>query len=240
MSGPDAPVGVIFALPLEGDAFARSVAPRRELRAVGHTIHEGAVAGVPVAWCVGGMGAEAARHAARLLIAGHACGLLVSAGFAGGLDPGLARGVVIRPTRVITPAGDPIDLAHGSGEAGAIVTVGRIAATRAEKRRLAAATGARLVDMETHAVAAEARSAGLPCAAVRVVSDAAADELPAEVARLAEPRTAWRRLGTAVGAIGRRPRLALDLWQLYEHAVVDGRSLAAALVELCAGLPDRR
>jgi hypothetical protein len=40
--------------------------------------------------------------------------------------------------------------------------------------------------------------------------------------------------------IGRRPRLALDLWKLYEHGVLDGRSLATALAEFCAGLPGRR
>jgi adenosylhomocysteine nucleosidase len=238
MSGQNATVGVIFAVPLEADAFARLASPRRELRALGLTIHVGTVAGVPVAWCAAGMGAEAARQATRLVLAGHAPRLLVSAGFAGGLDPRLARGSVIRPTRAVTPEGDPIDLAHGSQDAGSVVTVERIVATAGEKLRLTAATGARLVDMETHAVATEARAAGLPCAAVRVVSDAAADELPGELARLAKPRSAWRRLGGVVGAIGRRPRLALDLWRLYEHAVVDGRSLAAALAELCGTIAD--
>jgi adenosylhomocysteine nucleosidase len=230
---------VIFAVAVESDAFARLAAPRRELRAAALLIHEGTVAGVPVAWCVAGMGAMAARHAARLLLAGHAPGLLVSAGFAGGLDPRLSRGAVVRPERAVTPAGDPIDLAHGAPAAGAIVTVTNVIATAPAKRRLAAETGARLVDMETHAVATAARAAGLPCAAVRVVSDTAGDELPAEVARLAEPRSTWHRLGTAVGMLGRRPRLALDLWRLYEHAVVDGRSLAVALADLCAGLPGR-
>jgi adenosylhomocysteine nucleosidase len=238
MNGPTVTVGVIFAVPLEADAFARIAAPHRAVQAVGHTIHEGRVAGVPVAWCVAGMGAEAARRASRLVLAGHGPRLLVSAGFAGGLDPRLARGAVIRPIRAITPAGDPIDLAHDSGDAGSIVTVGRIVTTVAEKRRLAETTGGRIVDMETHAVAAEARAAGLPCAAVRVVSDAAMDALPGELAALAEPRSAWHRLGGALGALGRRPRLAFELWQLYEHAVVDGRSLAAALAELCAALAE--
>lgn len=240
MTSPSGTVGVIFAVAVESDAFARLAAPRRELRAVDLVIHEGMVAGVPVAWCVAGMGAAAARHAAQLLLAGHAPGLLVSAGFAGGLDPRLTRGAVVRPERAVAPAGDPIALAHGSPGAGGIVTVTEVIATAPAKRRLAADTGARLVDMETHAVATAARAAGLPCAAVRVVSDTAGDELPAEVARLAEPRSTWHRLGTAVGMLGRRPRLALDLWRLYEHAVVDGRSLAAALAELCADLPGRR
>jgi hypothetical protein len=47
-----------------------------------------------------------------------------------------------------------------------------------------------------------------------------------------------RRLGAALGAIGRRPRAALDLWGLYENAVVDGRALAAALADLCRSLPE--
>ena len=46
------------------------------------------------------------------------------------------------------------------------------------------------------------------------------------------------RLGAALGAIGRRPRAAADLWQLWEHAVVDGRALAAALADLCGSLPE--
>jgi hypothetical protein len=40
-----------------------------------------------------------------------------------------------------------------------------------------------------------------------------------------------RRLGAALGALGRRPRAAFDMWTLWEHAVVDGRTLAAALEE---------
>jgi adenosylhomocysteine nucleosidase len=240
MSDPSTPIGVIFAVTIEADAFARLASPRREIRAVDLVIHEGVVAGVPVAWCVAGMGELAARRAARLLLAGHAPRLLVSAGFAGGLDPRLARGIVVRPERALTPTGDPIDLAHGLPAAGAIVTVGNVVTTASAKRRLAGDTGARLVDMETHAVAAEGRAAGVPCAAVRVVSDTCGDDLPDEVARLAEPRSNWSRLGSVVGMIGRRPRLALDLWKLSEHGVLDGRSLATALAEFCAGLPGRR
>jgi hypothetical protein len=75
-----------------------------------------------------------------------------------------------------------------------------------------------------------AREAEIPCASVRVVSDTADQELPAEVAALAAPQSAARRLGRALGAIGRRPRAAFDLWRVWEHAVVDGRTLATALI----------
>ena len=50
--------------------------------------------------------------------------------------------------------------------------------TAAAKRNLAAETSAQLVDMETHAVATIAANAGLPCAAIRVVSDDASQDLP--------------------------------------------------------------
>jgi hypothetical protein len=121
----------------------------------------------------------------------------------------------------------------------AIVTVSRVLASVEAKRRLAATSGAQLVDMETHAVATVARAAGLACGSVRVVSDDATQDLPREVAALAAPQSPMRRLGTALAAVGRRPRAAIDLWRLYEHAVVDGGTLAAALVQLIESLPTR-
>jgi hypothetical protein len=74
---------------------------------------------------------------------------------------------------------------------------------------------------------------------VRVISDDAMQELPREVAALVAPQSSMRRLGAAVAAIGRRPRAALDMWRLYEHAVADGRTLAAALERLIESLPTK-
>ena len=110
--------------------------------------------------------------------------------------------------------------------------------TAAEKRDLAAATGADLVDMETYAVATAAHAAGLPCASIRVISDDASQDLPKEIAALVQPQSGMRRLGAALAGIGRRPRAALDMWQLWEHAVVDGRTLAGAIKTFLEGLSD--
>jgi len=231
--------GIVFALALEADAFDRRVANRVETRAADLTVLEGTVADRRVAWCVSGVGRAAATRAAERLIAGHRPRLLVSAGFAGGLDAGLARGGVVRPTRAVTCTGDsPLSLLAGA-DAGplTIVTVDEIQATVEAKRAMAARSGGQLVDMETHAVAGVAAAAGLPCAAMRVISDDATQNLPAEVARLTQPQPTLRRLGAALAAIGRRPGAAVDLWRLYEHAVVDARTLAAALVDLCRALP---
>ncbi|MFM9058121.1 MAG: hypothetical protein ACKOSQ_03155 [Planctomycetaceae bacterium] len=232
-------VGIVFAVAVEADAFERAATDRIETRAAGLAFHEGMVRGARVAWCVGGVGAAAADHATRMLVAGHRPGLLMSAGFAGGLDPALTRGAVVRPAiSVADGARRPLPLDTRGCPVAAppltIVTVADVVATPAAKRALADRCHAHLVDMETRAVAEAALALGLPCASVRVISDTVDDELPREVAALVRPQSPLRRLGAALGAVGRRPRAALDLWRLYEHAVVDAQSLAQALAELCA------
>lgn len=248
---PISAAGIVFALPVEADAFARCVRDVVVIEAAGLTFQTGQVGGRSIAWCVGGAGATAATRATRLLIAGHRPRLVVSAGFAGGLAPDLVRGMVLEPVRAVRQTGGPpLDLgvrpvptpssgaSSAADQTGAsIVTVADVVASPADKRALAAATGAVLVDMETYAVAEAAHGAGLPCAAVRVVSDTAGQPLPREVTALARPQSAMRRLGTALGAIGRRPRAAFELWQLWENAVVDGRTLGRALEDFCRRLP---
>ena len=231
-SRPQCAAAIVFAMPIEADGFASLAREAVDFQATGVTIHEGLVADRRVAWCAGGAGAEAAARATRLLVDGHRPAVVITAGFAGGLDPALPRGTVIRPRRAVSRAAGPaIEFTAGQGETDdlTIVSVDRVVTTAAAKRDLATATGAALVDMETYAVAAAARDAGLPCAAVRVISDDASQDLPREIAALVQPQSGMRRLGAAIGAIGRRPRAALDMWQLWEHAVVDGRTLAGAL-----------
>jgi adenosylhomocysteine nucleosidase len=205
---------------------------------------------------VAGAGGEAAGRATRLLIDGHRPRVIVSAGFAGGLDPALTRGSVVSPRRSINRTGGPpiAVAATGQGSAAAAagnttgsasgradltsVSVDTVVTTAAAKRDLAAATGASLVDMETYAVATAARAAGLPCVSIRVISDDASQDLPKEIAALVQPQSGMRRLGAALAGIGRRPRAALDMWQLWEHAVVDGRTLAVAIKTFLEGLSD--
>jgi adenosylhomocysteine nucleosidase len=244
--------GIVFAMPVEADAFAGLATETVEVTAAGLTLYEGVVAGRRVAWCVAGAGGEAAARATRLLIDGHRPRLILSPGFAGGLDPALARGTVVSPRRSINrTGGPPIDVAAiGQGTATAtdgsrtshgdlaIVSVDTVVTTTAAKRDLAAATGASLVDMETYAVATAARAAGLPCISIRVISDDASQDLPKEIAALVQPQSGMRRLGAALAGIGRRPRAALDMWQLWEHAVIDGRTLAGAITRFLEGLSD--
>ena len=237
MSLVRAAVGVVFALPLEADAFARLVADQVETRGGGMTFREGTIGGLSIAWCVCGVGRERAAWATELLLDGHRPRRVISAGFAGGLDETIPRGSLVEPgaaRRESDPAPLPLATAgrNPAQPRPLILTLDRIARTPAEKAALATATGAALVDMETFAVAEVAAAAGIPCHGLRVVSDSATDELPADLGRLVQPQSPARRAGALLGMLGRRPQAVADLWRLWERAVVDGRTLASGLARL--------
>jgi nucleoside phosphorylase len=94
---------------------------------------------------------------------------LISAGVAGGCDPALRVGDVVRAGVVVdTRTGERFaDLEYKQ----VLATVATVA-DAAEKRRLFAAYGTSAVDMEAAAVARLAQAHGLGFAAVKTISDA--------------------------------------------------------------------
>src|SRR4051812_4992396 len=82
-----ADVGIVMALPIEAGYLCDSLEKVRKYTARKHTIIEGEVGDKIVAIIVSGAGRAAAYRAAETLIAGHRPSWLVSAGFAGALDP---------------------------------------------------------------------------------------------------------------------------------------------------------
>jgi len=249
-------LGVVFALAIEADGFAALATHVFDTQASGIVFREGLIAERRVAWCVSGAGSQAATLATQLLIDGHRPRLIASAGFAGGLCPSISRGSIVYPTRVLRVRADmtvaetlpltdiqpeatfpnPV-MMHDPSRMTSLVSVDHVVYTAAEKLRLFNSTGALVVDMESFSVASRSHAAGLRCASVRVVSDASEQDLPPEIGRLVQPQSAMRRVGAALAAIGRRPRAAADMWRLWEHAVIDGKTLAGALERLCRFLP---
>lgn len=150
-------------------------------------------AGVEARVYQSGPGPERAASAARAAIEGGASAL-VSWGLAGGLEPELAPGAVVVPKRVVT--GEGVSLATDAVwraalaaalepdfavHDGALLSIDHVLTTPREKARAALETGTVAVDLESAAIAAEARAAGLPFAAIRVVTDGVADALPARI-----------------------------------------------------------
>jgi adenosylhomocysteine nucleosidase len=117
---------------------------------------------------------------------------VISFGLAGGLDPALKSGDVVVATEVLAGdtrwlAGSALDeemiasvaLGRRRVVRGGLAGVEQIVAGMSCKAALRSETGAAAVDMESHIAAAYAAEAGLPFAALRVISDPAGRALPA-------------------------------------------------------------
>ncbi|HEX8199568.1 MAG TPA: nucleoside phosphorylase, partial [Isosphaeraceae bacterium] len=184
----------------------------------------------------------------ELLLAGHRPRWIVSAGFAGALDPALARDDVVLASEVLDTDGGhfAIDLSvpeagpgpgPGRGIAsGRLLTVDAIVRTAAEKAELRRRFGADLVDMETAAVAAFCGERGIRFLPIRVISDEAGTDLPPEVLSILGPSGSYR-LGATLGALWRRPASLKDLWALREHAHSAAERLAEIVPGALARLP---
>lgn len=212
---------VMFAVPEEARPFRRKV-----------------LRGADVQVVVTGIGQAKARAVARVELEARSPSLVLTCGFAGGLDPALRRGAVLieaDETFLLRP-----HLLRAGAVPGRFHCADRILITPAEKAEARQRTGADAVEMESAVIRALCRERGVPAATVRVVSDAANESLPLDFNRLstAEGELSYRKLGWA---LAKSPRKVIELMQFQ-------RALAGAADELarvlCAALrsattPDR-
>jgi adenosylhomocysteine nucleosidase len=241
-------VGIVFALPLESGYFEDRLAGLISIKGHGFTIRTGGLNRRGVAVAIGGHGQDRARRAAEALIAGHRPKWVISAGFAGGLQPGLSRGHIVLADSIVGEHGErmSIDLHLSAGEAesvkgvhvGRLLTVDRIIHKSLEKRALGQQFAAVAVDMESLSVAKVCQQEKQRFLAIRAITDTVDDELPRDVERLLNRPTMARKLGAAAGSIVRRPSAAKDLWKLRESAATAADRLAKFLAGVIDHLPE--
>jgi len=133
--------------------------------------------------------------------------LVLTCGFAGGLNPELKVGDVVFEPSTFNPQ-FPSRLVAAGAKSAKFFCANRIAVTAAEKKKLRADTGADAVEMESAAIHAVCAERGIPCMTVRVISDAAEEDLPLDFNALAKPdqsldygKLAWA-IATSPGKIG--------------------------------------
>ena len=199
---------------------------RSARRGLGAARRGGSRSGGAVALAIG-MGGDARRALAE-----HRPSVVVSCGFAGGLDSALAPGDLVLATGVRNASGDaraapdsPRKVAAAALQGsrfvlGELICPTNVAATALEKRELRA-SGALAVDLETYGVAQAASEAGVPWVALRAILDPLDAALP-PFAREARRSHLWPALKYGLSS----PRAAAHLFRLARQA-----SRAAAPLE---------
>jgi adenosylhomocysteine nucleosidase len=238
-----ADIGIVAAMPMEVGYLVDRLRRVRKYHAASMPVIEGELDGRIVAIAIGGMGRASARRAAEILLDGHRPSWLVSAGFAGALNPGLHRCDLVLPHEVIDTDGhefpitrpDPMATAVRH-TAGRLLTVDRLILDSAEKQELHRSTRADLVDMESSAVAAVCARRLVRFLPVRVVSDDANTDLPHEIAALMT-KSGGYRIGAAIRAVWNRPSSVKQFWTLHEQALEAADRLAKFVAQCLGELP---
>jgi adenosylhomocysteine nucleosidase len=175
-----------------------------------------------------GIGRQNAEKSLREFLATHSPKLVLTCGFAGGLNPELKLGDIIFETSDETLH---TKLLGAGAKPLKFFCADRIATTVAEKKELRAETGADAVEMESAAIHAVCRERGIPCATVRVISDTASEDLPLDFNALSKPDKNLD-FGKLFLAIARSPGKIPALMQLQSKTKFAAEQLAAVLQKI--------
>jgi nucleoside phosphorylase len=241
-------VALLAALPLEVRPFLRRVRARRrgDLDLPAWEFGSGEGRGV---LGLSGMGALAAWEAARQLLERCRPANLISLGFGGALVPGLEPGAAVlgqsfwhfHPDRgelqeIPAPAPPrPLsELRDRLLRAGLPVSLGSFVTTPylIHKRRQGGPIShlaCPVLDLESAAAAALADKGGVPFLGLRVITDAAGEEIPDFLAAWAPGRGPGPRVRTALAWLAADPRRLPQLLRLGRRGRAAARRLAEAL-----------
>ena len=188
------------------------------------------VSGTDIQILLTGIGRRNAEKAVQAWLANHRPKLVLSAGFAGGLRPGLNRNTVLFETE---EAGVAKGLLAAGAQRGSFNCVDRVATTSQEKRAFFEMTGADAVEMESGTICALCHQQHIPNATVRVVLDTANEDLPLNFNVLlnADQQMDMRKLAVA---LAKSPGKIAALLRLRRQSVTAARRLSEVLAHVVA------
>ena len=177
-----------------------------------------------------GIGRENAEKSVRRFFTENSPKLVLTCGFAGGLNPDLKIGDVVFELGTRNSELETQLLAAGAKPT-KFFCADRIATTIAEKKRLREQTGADAVEMESATIHAICTEKKIPCATVRVISDTAHEGLPLDFNALSKPDRSID-FGKLAWAIAKSPGKIPALMQLQKKTKFAAEQLAAVLAKV--------
>jgi nucleoside phosphorylase len=215
-------IALTFAHPSESRDFFRLIGGRHPEIRVLHT----------------GIGAKACRRSIAPFLDQEPFQLVISSGFAGGLDDSLEPGDLVlgenySDAELLSCAREVI-IAHS----GRLVAADRILETAAERAQFAREHRAAAVDMETECIAEACAVRNLPLLSLRAISDTPARPLPAPAKvlfDLSRQRTVVRRLAVYLLT---HPTRAFGLARFSQQVKNARAELAIGLKTLIEELPE--
>jgi adenosylhomocysteine nucleosidase len=159
--------------------------------------------------------------------------LVLTCGFAGGLDPDLRLGSILFEVDAALAGASELasQLESLGARCGRFHCASRVAVTALEKQELRRSTGADAVEMESSAILSLCRERGLLAATLRVISDEASEDLPLDFNRVMTRNGGihWARLaGQLIARPGKIPKLI----QLQKDSTFAARQLGELLQQL--------
>lgn len=202
---------VCFALKEEAAPFKKLIGSRQDVSVL-----------------VTGIGKGNSEKAVRKYLASRSPELVLTCGFAGGLNPDLKLGDVV----FLTAYWDVDKMLVNAGARPVTFFCGdRMVITAAEKKALRAKTGAWAVEMESLAIHDVCRERSIPCATVRVISDTADEDLPLDFNKLSKPDKNLD-FGKLAWAIAKSPGKIPELMRLQKKTKFAAEQLAKVLMKV--------
>jgi len=174
--------------------------------------------------CVTGMGAQAAEQRVRAELDRERPDRVLSCGFCGALNPSLGRKTLL--------LGDDLDSVFEPAAVGVqrckFHCADRVAVTAHEKEMLFRQTACDAVEMESGIIRRICGELGIPSATLRVVSDAADEDLPLDFNKLMNTKGGIH-FGRLALEVARRPGMIPRLMRLQKQSSQAAAVLSAGL-----------
>jgi nucleoside phosphorylase len=228
-------IAMTFALPAESSEFLRRLRNKSRVDRNGVSIVRGTLDDCIIEVLHTGVGEDICRQRISKFVQDQQYRVLISTGFAGALTDELQVGDLLLAKNFSTielNQSKTSSFAKWRTSAAELLTLPQLIDSAEERIRIAGASGAAAVDMETKFIAATCAARGLPLLALRVITDTPTQPFPAPPGVLFDMQQQRPHIGRLAGFFLIHPARVPGLLHFAKRISRARSILADALVEI--------